>query len=154
MLKRNNRKKSLFAGNSELRGKVTIYLSAVFILASTVAITLFLTVKGLQSFLVSKLNVFYFLTQIDWHPDEGHFGALAFIAGSFAVTFLAAAVAAPLGIGSAVFMTEIAKRWGQKLLQPVIEILVGIPSVVYGFIGLTVIVPFIGKFTHGLGYGL
>ncbi|HET7657873.1 MAG TPA: phosphate ABC transporter permease subunit PstC [Bacillales bacterium] len=147
-------KNGLFTKKSELRGKLAIYVSAMFILAATVAITVFLTEKGLQSFVISKLNVFYFLTNVNWHPEKGHFGALAFIFGSFSVTFLAAIVAAPLGIGSAIFMTEIAKRWGQKLLQPVIEILVGIPSVVYGFIGLTVIVPLISKNTGTLGYGL
>src|SRR5699024_5853143 len=49
----------------------------------------------------------------------------------------------PLGIGTAIFMVEIAPSWGKRILQPVIELLVGIPSVVYGFIGLAVLVPFI-----------
>ncbi|HET7627815.1 MAG TPA: phosphate ABC transporter permease subunit PstC [Bacillales bacterium] len=154
MVKNETTKERWFGKKSEWRGKLVIYSSAIFILAATVAITLFLTLKGLQSFLVSKLDVVYFLTHVNWHPEQDHYGALAFIFGSFAVTILSAAVAAPLGIGSAIFMTEIAKKWGQKLLQPVIEILVGIPSVVYGFIGLTVIVPFIGKYIGGLGYGI
>lgn len=153
MLKQQSKKDGLFAKKSELRGKIFIYSSAIFILAATVAITIFLTEKGLQSFFVSKLNVFYFLTQTNWTPDKNHFGALIFIIGSFTVTFLSAIIAAPIGVGSAIFMVEIAKKWGQKFLQPVIEILVGIPSVVYGFIGLTIIVPFIGKHTGTLGYG-
>ncbi len=52
-------------------------------------------------------------------------------------------MAAPLGIGAAIFMTDIAPSWGRKIMQPIVELLVGIPSVVYGFIGLTVLVPFI-----------
>ena len=51
-------------------------------------------------------------------------------------------------------MTEIAPSWGRKILQPVIELLVGIPSVVYGFIGLTVLVPFIREHVGGLGFSL
>lgn len=148
-------KNKSFGKNGELQGKVVILISAFFIMAATVAVTLFLTLKGLQSFLVDGLNVIDFVTGTQWVPDkESLYGAFPFIFGSFAVTFLSAIVAAPLGIGSAIFMTEIAKKWGQKVLQPVIEILVGIPSVVYGFIGLTVIVPFIRTYIGGLGFGL
>lgn len=65
------------------------------------------------------------------------------ISGSFIVTILSAVVATPIAIGAAVFMTEISPKRGAKILQPVIELLVGIPSVVYGFIGLQVVVPFV-----------
>lgn len=138
----------------ELRGKLFIFSSAVFIMLSTVAITLFLTIQGTQSFVFDRMNLFTFLTGTQWYPDHGSYGAFPFILGSFAVTFLAAVFAAPIGIGSAVFMTEIAKKWGQKLLQPVIEILVGIPSVVYGYIGLTIVVPLLRTIFGGTGLGL
>ncbi|MGA9287278.1 MAG: phosphate ABC transporter permease subunit PstC [Anaerobacillus sp.] len=142
---------------NELRGKVVVYSCAALIIVATIAITLFLTVKGLQSFIVNGVNVGEFLTGLTWSPSgEGDvaYGAFPFIFGSFSVTFLAAIFAAPLGIGSAIFMTEIAKTWGQKVLQPVIEILVGIPSVVYGLIGLTVIVPLIRDHSSGIGFSL
>ena len=64
------------------------------------------------------------------------------ILGSFIVTILSALVATPIAIGAAVFMTEISPKYGAKILQPAIELLTGIPSVVYGFIGLSVVVPF------------
>ena len=64
------------------------------------------------------------------------------ILGSFVVTLLSALVATPFAIGAAIFMTEISPK-GAKFLQPAIELLVGIPSVVYGFIGLQVVVPFV-----------
>ena len=64
------------------------------------------------------------------------------ILGSFVVTLLSALVATPFAIGAAIFMTEISPK-GAKFLQPAIELLVGIPSVVYGFIGLQVVVPFL-----------
>ena len=57
-------------------------------------------------------------------------------------------------VGAGIFMTEISRKWGQKILQPVIELLVGIPSVVYGFIGLSVIVPFIRHIFGGTGFGI
>ncbi len=64
------------------------------------------------------------------------------ILGSFIVTLLSALVATPFAIGAAVFMTEVSPK-GANFLQPAIELLVGIPSVVYGFIGLQVVVPFV-----------
>ncbi|TLS36305.1 phosphate ABC transporter permease subunit PstC [Pseudalkalibacillus caeni] len=140
----------------EFRGKVIILGSAGVIIIAAIAITLFLTSKGLQTFIANGVSPIEFLTSTNWRPTDENpvYGAVPFIFGSFAVTLLAALFAAPLGIGSAIFMTEIARKWGQKFLQPVIEILVGIPSVVYGFIGLTVIVPFIRDHIGGLGFGL
>ncbi len=76
------------------------------------------------------------------------------IVTSFSVTVLAALVATPFAIAVALFMTDIAPKTGARFLQPVIELLVGIPSVVYGFIGLTVIVPAIRQLFGGTGSGI
>jgi phosphate transport system permease protein len=76
------------------------------------------------------------------------------IMGSLIVTLLSALLATPFAIGAAVFMTEISPNKGAKILQPVIELLVGIPSVVYGFIGLTVVVPAIRTVFGGTGFGI
>lgn len=141
----------------EIRGKVLVMICAVIMISATIAITIFLGTKGLQSFIKNGVSVVEFLTSKVWNPTNKAnpaYGALPFIFGSFAVTFLSALVAAPLGIGGAIFMTEIAPSWGRKILQPVIELLVGIPSVVYGFIGLTVLVPFIRETFGGLGFSL
>lgn len=146
-----------FAFNGEWTGKTIVILCALIIITITVSITIFLTQKGLQSFIVNDVSPKEFLTSSEWNPTDAEhpaFGALPFILGSFAVTILSALIAAPLGIGGAIFMTEIAPSWGRKILQPVIELLVGIPSVVYGFIGLTVLVPFIRTFVGGNGFSL
>lgn len=144
-------------GDGELRGKVLVILCAVIMISATVSITIFLGTKGLQAFIKNGVSFVEFLTSTHWNPTNQtnpEYGALPFIFGSFAVTFLSALIAAPLGIGGAIFMTEIAPSWGRKILQPVIELLVGIPSVVYGFIGLTVLVPFIRDHVGGLGFSL
>ncbi|MGY0692720.1 phosphate ABC transporter permease subunit PstC [Virgibacillus sp. FSP13] len=136
----------------EIRGRMLVTLCAVIMIIATIAITAFLTIKGLQSFIINGVNPIEFLTSMDWNPtsnENPQYGALPFIFGSLAVTFLSALVAAPLGIGGAIFMTEIAPSWGKRVLQPVIELLVGIPSVVYGFIGLTVLVPFVRNMFEG-----
>jgi phosphate transport system permease protein len=143
--------------DGELRGKILVIMCAVIMISATISITIFLGTKGLQSFIKNGVSLIEFITSTHWNPTnqaKPEYGALPFIFGSFAVTFLAAIVAAPLGIGGAIFMTEIAPSWGRKILQPVIELLVGIPSVVYGFIGLTVLVPFIRDHIGGLGFSL
>ena len=74
--------------------------------------------------------------------------------GSLIVTVLSALVATPFAIGAGIYITEISPKYGAKILQLVIELLVGIPSVVYGFIGLTVVVPLIRNTFGGTGLGL
>lgn len=143
--------------NGETRGKVLVGLCAGIMIATTIAITIFLFTKGMQSFTANGVSLVEFLTSKHWDPTnqaKPGFGVVPFIFGSFAVTFLSAIIAAPLGIGAAIFMTEIAPSWGKKFLQPVIELLVGIPSVVYGYIGLTVLVPFVRTHFGGLGFSL
>jgi phosphate transport system permease protein len=143
--------------NGEVRGKIVVYLSAFIMIAATISITIFIAQKGLQAFFTNGVSLIEFLTGKEWNPTNTPkplYGAFPYIFGSFAVTFLSALIAAPLGIGAAIFMTEIAPSWGRKILQPVIELLVGIPSVVYGFIGLTVLVPFIRNHFGGLGFSL
>jgi phosphate transport system permease protein len=143
--------------NGEVRGKIIVFACAIIMIAATISITIFLGQKGLAAFIKDGVSLIEFLTSTMWNPSNQPkplFGALPFIFGSFAVTFLSALIAAPLGIGAAIFMTEIAPSWGRKILQPVIELLVGIPSVVYGFIGLTVLVPFVRNHFGGLGFSL
>lgn len=143
--------------NGEVRGKIVVYACAYFMIFAAISIVIFLGFKGLQSFTKNGVSILEFLTGSTWKPADHsnpQYGAFPFIAGSLAVTLLSAFIAAPLGIGGAIFMTEIAPSWGKKLLQPVIELLVGIPSVVYGFIGLTVLVPFVRWTFGGLGFSL
>ncbi|MFY4776364.1 phosphate ABC transporter permease subunit PstC [Metabacillus sp. RGM 3146] len=141
--------------SDEVRGRILVTAAALIMIAATVAITIFLGVKGLQSFFINGVSPIEFLTSRNWSLGDKSYGVLPFIFGSFAVTVLSALIAGPLGIGAAIFMTEIAPSWGKKILQPVVELLVGIPSVVYGFIGLTVLVPFIRKnFENTQGFSL
>ena len=144
----------------EQRGKFISFLCIALIVAVVVSIFYFVASKGLATFFKDKINVFDFLFGTNWNPSDigadgkPMVGALPMIAGSFIVTFLSAIVATPFAIGAAVFMTEISPKKGAKFLQPVIELLVGIPSVVYGFIGLSVIVPFVRSIFGGTGFGI
>ena len=81
-----------------------------------------------------------------WYPIEKYFGILPLIGGSLMVTFFSILIALPFGVGTAIYIAEIAPQGIKQLLKPVIEILAGIPSVVLGFIGIQVLVPFTRRF--------
>lgn len=76
-----------------------------------------------------------------WYPIEGYYGILPLISGSIIVTIGAAVVAVPFGLGSAIFIAEIAPRWAREILKPLVEVLAGLPSVVLGFIGIVTLSP-------------
>lgn len=142
--------------HQEYWGKGLTYAAIGLIIVLVISIIGFIGVHGLSTFVSDHVNVFHFLTSTDWDPSEGknHVGAAAMIVTSFAVTLLAAIVATPFAIAAALFMTEYTSKKSAGFLQSVIELLVGIPSVVYGFLGLTIIVPTIRKIFGGTGFGI
>jgi phosphate transport system permease protein len=86
------------------------------------------------------------LLNIRWYPIEDRFGILPLITGSIMVTFGAALIAVPFGIGTAIYISEIAPRWVREILKPLVELLGGLPSVVLGFLGILVLSPFLRVF--------
>jgi len=86
------------------------------------------------------------LLNIRWYPIEDHFGILPLITGSLMVTLGAALIAVPFGIGTAIYISEIAPRWMREILKPLVELLGGLPSVVLGFLGILVLSPFLRVF--------
>lgn len=148
--------------NSKLEtfGKTITFFCLGLIVFVVAMILLFVAQKGLSTFFVDKINPIDFLFGTAWQPSvknelgQPYLGALPMIMGSFIVTILSALIATPFAIGAAVFMTEISPKYGAKILQPAIELLVGIPSVVYGFIGLQVVVPFVRSIFGGTGFGI
>ena len=88
-----------------------------------------------------------------WYPIEDHFGILPLFSGSLLVTLVSIAIALPFGIGTAVYIAEIAPRRVKEVLKPMIEVLAGIPSVVLGFIGIIFLSPMLRE-TFNLATGL
>lgn len=78
-----------------------------------------------------------------WYPIEDYYGILPLILGSLVVTLGASLVAVPFGILTAVFIAEIAPKWLQEIMKPLVELLAGLPSVVLGFLGILVVSPFL-----------
>ena len=88
------------------------------------------------------------LLSIRWYPIEEHFGLLPLITGSIIVTLGATLIAVPFGIGTAVYISEIAPRWMREVLKPLVELLGGLPSVVLGFLGILILSPFLRSFLN------
>jgi phosphate transport system permease protein len=120
--------------------------SAVSILA---VITVFIFVEGTP--IMFRQGVGRFLFGQDWYPSQKSFGLLPMIVGSLMVTGGALLIGVPFGLACAVFLTEFSSTRVRNILKPVIELLAGIPSVVYGFIGVVVLVPFIRQTMGGPG---
>lgn len=138
----------------EYLGRGIVTASGFFIIALTLAIGVFLIVQGTGTFTKYHHSILEFLFSSEWAPvdsvagDTGKVGCAIYIAGSLMTCGLALLMVTPFAVGAAVFMTEIAPKAGTKIFQPAIEMFVGIPSVVYGWIGLTVLVPFIRDTFH------
>ncbi|MGD1995798.1 MAG: phosphate ABC transporter permease subunit PstC [Anaerolineae bacterium] len=113
-------------------------------------IFLFLLREGVPLFFQVELGNLF---DTRWYPTFDLFGTLPLILGSGLVTVAAIAIALPLGVTTAVFVREVAPGWAREILKPMIEVLAGIPSVVLGFFGMTLVAPFVRR-TLGAPTGL
>jgi phosphate transport system permease protein len=137
--------------DSVYRGLVTA--CGLFIILLTLAIGIFLIIRGTNTFTVYRHHVAEFLFSPIWNPKDdftggGQVGAAVFIMGSICVCFLALLISAPFSLAAAVFMSVISPKVSEKIFRPSVEIFVGIPSVVYGWVGATVLVPFLERLFH------
>ena len=105
----------------------------------------FLVREGIPAFAETSLSS---LLSIRWYPIEDHFGILPLITGSLIVTIGAGLIAVPFGIGTAIYISEIAPRWMREILKPLVELLGGLPSVVLGFLGILLLSPFLRVFLN------
>ena len=118
-------------------------------LSSLALITTFIFKEGVP--IILKQGVGNFLFSKDWYPGEGKFGILAMIVGSLFVTLGAMFIGAIFGFGCAIVLTQFCPRRLVSIIKPAIELLAGIPSVVYGSIGVVILVPFIRDYLGGPG---
>ncbi len=127
-----------------------VFLAAACASIALVAmICVFLFANGLPT--IGKIGVTDFLLGEKWRPNNDIYGILPMILGSIYVTLGAVCVGVPVGILTAVFMARFCPPEIYKVLKPAVELLAGIPSVIYGFFGLVIIVPFIRENFGGTG---
>ena len=137
--------------NEKLPG-IAFFLIALSTLTALAVITIFIFVEGAP--LIAKVGVFNFIFGMKWAPSQGAFGIFPMIVGSVSVTLGAAVIGVPIALCCSIFLTEYAPPIVSSIVRPAIQLLAGIPSVVYGFWGLTFIVPAIRRYLGGPGLSI
>ena len=131
--------------------KVALALCAFVSVATTVGIVVALFVPAIEFF--REISIVDFLTGTNWAPlfEPPAFGVLPLIAGTLLVTGCACLVCIPFGLGSAIYLSEYARPRTRKYLKPALEVLAGIPTVVYGYFALTFMTPLLQDIGVGVG---
>ena len=130
-----------------------VFLAAASMVAIVAVLLGFILWRGLQLFLADGVSPSVLLNPT-WTPenDPASFGLLPFILGTIGVTAIGLVISTPLAVGLAIFLSEVAPPWARRLVQPALEVFVGIPSVVWGLMGLTVLVPFLRQQFGWIGF--
>lgn len=129
-----------------------LLLTALSSIGALTLITVFIFAEGLP--VIFKTGFIDFIFGMKWKPSKGIFSIFPMIAGSFAVMAGAMLVSVPFALCCSIYLAEFAGRTTRAIVKPAIELLAGIPSVVYGFIGVTVLVPFIKNNIGGNGFSV
>lgn len=132
--------------------RITFFTAASVSVAAVILICLFLFFNGIPA--IKKIGIGEFTGGELWRPSQGDFGIFPMIIGSIYVTAGAVIIGVPIGVLCAVFMAKYCHRRIYGILKSSVELMAGIPSVVYGFFGLMVIVPVIQELFGGSGRGL
>jgi phosphate transport system permease protein len=131
--------------------KYAVFISATVSFVVLLAIAVFIFRNGLPAF--EQIGILDFLFGTVWRPGQDQFGILVMLVGSVAVTAGALILAVPLGVACAILLAEVAPVRVRQFLRPAVELLVGIPSVVYGLVGMVLLVPAIREL-GGPGYSV
>ena len=129
--------------------RYAIYFFGAISFIILLLIALFIFREGYPAF--QKIGVWQFISGLRWDVADQAYGILPMIIGSAYVTIGALILSVPLGIFTAVFLTDVAPQLMRFVIRPAIELLVGIPSVVYGLVGMLMLVPIIRQSGHGSG---
>jgi len=133
----------------------TFLACALVSITSVALMTVFIFHQGLPLF--GTVSVKDFLFSTDWNPSRAGnpgYGILSFIVGALVVTFLSLAIAVPIGVATGVFLSEMAGKRMGGTLRAAVELLAGIPSVIYGLFGIAVVVPLVRALGGGNGYSV
>ena len=135
-----------------------IFCSSIAVL-TTIGIIFSLIFESFRFF--SQVSLFEFLFSTEWYPfipiregqaaAEGSFGAVPIFAGTFLIMIVAMCVAAPIGLLTAIYLSEYASQKVRKTVKPLLEILAGIPTIVYGFFAFVTVAPFVKSFGQSIG---
>lgn len=131
--------------------EIIFLICSILSIISVIAIAVFIFAKGLPAF--QEIGFKEIIFGQKWNPSKDLYGIYPMIISTLSMTFLASLIGIPIGIFTGVFICEYCNKKLKGIINPCIEVLSGIPSVVYGFFGLMVIVPFVGNTLGGIGEG-
>ena len=131
--------------------RTLLFTAAMISIITTIGIVITLIRPTLDFF--ADASVIEFLTGTEWAPRSGDFGVLPLVKATFLITFIALLVAVPVGLGAAMYLAEYASPRVRKIFKPILELLAGIPSVVYGFFALAVVTPWLLQDLLNIGVG-
>lgn len=123
--------------------QAVLLICGIISVLTTIGIVFELGKESLLFFTMPGVTLKGFLTGTSWQPAIGDFGILPLLTSTLITTFFAMLIALPLGLGAAIFLSEYASPKSRKTLKPALEVLAGIPTVVYGYFALTVMTPFL-----------
>lgn len=134
----------------ELIIEKSLLTSALITIAITVGIILVLAIEAIRFF--SEVSIFEFFTDTQWTPlfTDKHYGIMPLLSGTLLTSFIAIAVALPIGLSISIYLSEYAPSSFRKTVKPLLELLASIPTVVYGFFALIVVTPFLQGFMPSL----
>ncbi|HEY7470093.1 MAG TPA: phosphate ABC transporter permease subunit PstC [Acidimicrobiia bacterium] len=121
--------------------KVFLFFSGILSIVTTIGIVFVLAEEALQFFLDDEVTLLEFVTGTNWQPTIGQFGIFPLVLATLITTGIALLVAIPLGLASAIYLSEYAPRRVRAVLKPILEVLAGIPTVVYGYFALLFMTP-------------
>ncbi|MBU0437585.1 phosphate ABC transporter permease subunit PstC [Staphylococcus succinus] len=148
MIAKNNAKKN---GMSDKIVPIILGIIAIFSILTTVGIIVTLLTETITFF--TRVSIADFLFTTEWNPFSStpKFGIWALILGTLKITLIATIVAVPLGLGAALYLSEYASKRAKSIIKPILEILSGIPTIVFGFFALTFVTPILRSIFPDLG---
>ena len=121
--------------------QVFLYFCGLFSILTTIGIVYEIGKEALLFFLTPGVNIWRFFTGLKWQPQAGEFGILPLVNATLMTTFFAMLIAIPLGLSIAIYLSEYASSRLRNIVKPVLEVLAGIPTVVYGYFALSFMTP-------------
>jgi phosphate transport system permease protein len=136
--------------------RAIVFAAAASMVVLLMVVLGYISWNGIQLFTHSGVSPLEVLDG-DWRPyseSDPSYGILPFVLGTVAVTAVAILIAAPIAVGLALFLADVAPAWARRIVQPALEVFVGVPSVVWGWLGITILVPWLRSNLSGIGFNL
>ncbi|RST77551.1 phosphate ABC transporter permease subunit PstC [Siminovitchia acidinfaciens] len=153
LIEENKRKSRLKQGLIEKSVPIFLFVMAVISILTTIGIVITLLVETITFF--ERVNILEFITSKEWFPffeADPQYGIAPLITGTLLVAVIAMVVAVPIGLATAIYLSEYASDRVRRVIKPILEVLAGIPTIVYGFFALTFVTPLLQKIVPDLQF--